>query len=577
MSPTTSPLRPIIGFAVALSVALPLNAQTPPKAGSTQSKPAPRRPGPAKPAPATKAPEAPKAAEPAPPPKPAPQDLRMKTSYTTGAQRTETTTFFKGPRQRFEFGDMVVIRQTDLNRTLQVSQSAKTYMVVADGASPVAGVPAPPTSSAAPAKKPGVVNMTTTITDTSERKTAFNLQARHVKTTIDRQPQPGACDSSKQHIETDGWYVDLPLTQPPSADAMAPKAPAEACVDEVNATLFGDAKALGFPISYSTTIVGDDGKSNVVSMEVSELDITTLDAALFDVPAGMAEAGNIAALSKALSDATEKKLADDLAATPSGGAQKRPGVPLIGVTDVVNKTTQQVDTRALRQRLVTELTATKTIDAAPLAGDGDLVQLAASRGYDYVLSAEITDLKVSKSGGGLGGVLKTASKVVGPGSGQDPTEAAITYKLVQPDGKARVSSNAKGKEGGFDMKSGLNLAKFGASMYFNMMSGRMMMNALNMSTAGNLGGMGLLGNPAMMSMQARGLGSGMGGSVGPGARMMGLDPTAGAASFLMQQAMSSGPGVGQPGTSFDGALGDAVEHAAKTVVETLKKPEGAKK
>ena len=502
----------------------------------------------------------------------------MKTSYTTAGQHTESVTLFKGPRQRFEFGDMLVIRQNDLKRTLQVTQSAKTYLVVADGASPLAGLPVPaaPTPAAA-AKKPGVVNMSTTITDTSERKTAFNLQARHVKTVIDRQPQPGACDSSKQHIETDGWYVDLPLTQQPVTDAAVPKPPADACIDDVNATLFGDAKALGFPINYSTTIVGEDGKPNVVSMDVSELEITTLDPALFDVPAGMTEAGNIGALSKALSDVTEKKLADDLATNPTAAVQKRPGVPLIGVMDVVNKTTQQVDTRALRQRLITELTAGKTIDAGPLAGEGDLLQLAGSRGYDYVLSAEITDLKASKSGGGIGGVLKTASKVVGPGNGQDPTEAAITYKLVQPDGKARLSSNAKGKDGGFDMKTGLNVAKFGASMYFNMMGGKMMMNALNMSTTGNLGGMGLLGNPAMMSMQARGLGGGVGGGLGGGGigKMMGLDPTAGAASFLMQQAMSSTniPGVGQQGPSFDAALGDALEHAAKGVADTLKKAE----
>jgi hypothetical protein len=43
-------------------------------------------------------------------------------------------------------------------------------------------------------------------------------------------------------------------------------------------------------------------------------------------------------------------------------------------------------------------------------------------------------------------------------------------------------------------------------MYMNMMTGKMMMNALNQSMTGNLGGMGMLGNPAMMNMQTQGLG-----------------------------------------------------------------------
>jgi hypothetical protein len=194
-----------------------------------------------------------------------------------------------------------------------------------------------------------------------------------------------------------------------------------------------------------------------------------------------------------------------------------------------------------------------------------------------VLVAEITDLKVSK-GGGLGGVLKAASKVAGTSSGQDPTEAAVTIKLVQPDGKSRFSTTVKGKDGGgFDLKTGLGVAKFAGTMYMNMMTGRMMMSALNQSMAGNLGGMGMLGNPAMMNMQAQGLGMKAGMQMGMG---MGIDPTAGAASFLMKQSIAStaalSGGAGQ-GPSFDAALGEALENAAKAVTENLKKAEPKKK
>jgi hypothetical protein len=550
----------------------PLDAQTPQRPGARGQTP-PRPAAPRQPANPQRPPAQPaaKPAEPPPPPKPVAQDLHMKTVYTTGDQKTESVTYRKGERERFEFGEVVLLRQRDLKRTVQIMRAANSYMVVPDGASPAA-----PPAPNAPPQKPGVVMMTTTITDTGERKTAFGLQARHVKTAIDKQPAPGACDPAKQHIETDGWYVDLPMPAQPVSEAPAQQAPVS-CIDEIKATQNGDPKVLGFPIGYSTTITGDDGKPNVVSMEITELEITTLDAALFDIPPGMNDAGNLQALTRAVSDANETKLAQELTA-PTPAVQKTPGAPLVGVPEVVNKTTQQVDTRALRGRLVSELADAK-LNAAPLAGaQADVAEVAGSHGYDYVLVAEITDLKVSKAGGGIGGVLKAASKVAGGGTSQDSTEAAVTIKLLQPDGKARYTTTAKGKDGGFDMKTGLGVAKFAGTMYMNMMTGKMMMNALNQSMTGNLGGMGMLGNPAMMSMQTQGLGMKAGMQMGMG---MGIDPTAGAASFLMQQSIASnaalGGAPGQGAASFDAVLGEALQNAAKAVAENLKKADAKKK
>jgi len=589
MTPATrSSMISVLSLVLALGVA-PLAAQTAPKpaapktaAPQTKTPPkAPARP-PARPAaPAAAAPAA-KPAEPPAPPKPVAQDLHMKTVYTTGDQKTESVLYRKGQRERFEFGEVVLLRQHDLMRTVQIMRAANTYMVIPDGGAP-AGLPMPAAAPNAPPQKSGVVMVTTTITDTGERKTAFGLQARHVKTAIDKQPSPGACDAGKQHIEMDGWYVDLTLPALSTTDLAPPpsqQAPV-GCVDEIKATQNGDPKVLGFPIGYSTTIVGDDGKPNVVSMEITELEVTNLDPMLFDIPAGMMDAGNLQGLTRALSDANEAKLAQQLtSATPPAPVQNTPGAPLVGVPEVVNKTTQQVDTRALRGRLVSELAEMK-LNAAPLAGpQADIAQVAGSHGYDYVLVAEITDLKVSKSGGGLGGIVKAASKVAGGSIGQDPTEAAVTIKLVQPDGKARYTTTAKGKDGGFDMKTGLGVAKFAGTMYMNMMTGKMMMNALNQSMTGNLGGMGMLGNPAMMNMQKQGLGMKAGMQVGMGMGM-GIDPTAGAASFLMQQSMASNTALsgvtGQGGQTFDAALSEALQNAAKSVADNLKKADAKKK
>ena len=68
----------------------------------------------------------------------------------------------------------------------------------------------------------------TTIVDTGERKDAFGQQARHVKTMVDRQPQPGACDQSKLRIETDALVhrrAEGACRRRPKATRLAPAQP----------------------------------------------------------------------------------------------------------------------------------------------------------------------------------------------------------------------------------------------------------------------------------------------------------------------------------------------------------------
>jgi hypothetical protein len=79
-------------------------------------------------------------------------------------------------------------------------------------------------------------------------------------------------------------------------------------------------------------------------------------------------------------------------------------------------------------------------------------------------------------------------------------------------------------------------------------------------TTGSLSGMGMLGSPDLAQMQRAGMG-GIGG---------GMDLTAGAASFLMQQVMASSSSVGQA-VSFDGSLAEAIGGAAKALTEGLRK------
>jgi hypothetical protein len=151
---------------------------------------------------------------------------------------------------------------------------------------------------------------------------------------------------------------------------------------------------------------------------------------------------------------------------------------------------------------------------------------------------------------------------------KENTESTIAIKLLQPDGKQRLSTTAKGKDGGgFSLQTGLGLAKFAGGMYLSMFAGPQMFSFMNSYGAANLGGMSMLGNPMLYQMQMGGLGG-----LGKGA---GLDATAGAASFLMQQgmAMNSMGGLvgtpGQGGPSYDTSLGEAAENAAKAVAKAL--------
>src|SRR6188508_3169278 len=101
--------RPMILALVLAGLALPGYAQAPKAPAPAAKKPAA---APAKPAAKPAAPPAVAAA-----PKPAPAtDVRFTSKYTTGDQVTESTSFIKGERERYEVADMVLLRQHDQKR-----------------------------------------------------------------------------------------------------------------------------------------------------------------------------------------------------------------------------------------------------------------------------------------------------------------------------------------------------------------------------------------------------------------------------------------------------------------------------
>jgi hypothetical protein len=520
-----------------------------PAAFAQGTKPAPKtQKPPAKSAPATKKPVTPAVVAAAPPPPPT--DLRFKTKYTAGDEVTDSSSFVAGQRERYELGDIVLITQRDQKRNIQISRIANTYVILPEEA------PAPPVVAAP--HPPGVVNVNVSIVDLGERKDVFGQTARHVRTVIQRQPESGACDQSKLLSETDGWYIDMPKALSSAPETPKTAASPNGCTDEIKNTESGDAKLLGFPLSYKTTLtdLGDkDAKPTETSMEVTEFEVLKLDASLFDIPAGAAAVNDAREFSKAVSDANEVKLAKGGA--DSGVPAKKPGTMRVGVPEVANKTTQSVDTRALRTRIINELEEQK-IEAIPMAAasPGELDARAKELGVDYLVVAEITELKTSKPGG-LTKVMKATAKE----EARDITEAKLNMQLVAPGSKPRLSKSASGKDGGVGFKTTLKIAKFAGSVYMKFYMGGMLMGQLTAMSSlqqMNLGGMGTMGS--MMPM-------------GGG----GADRTAGAASFVMQQVVAGASMGSQTGPSYDAALENAIEDGGKDVVDAIKKASATKK
>lgn len=571
------PFAAVVAAVVSLTVAAStLVAQqatpppTPPAKPSPTAKPAPTtqakpttpaaKPGTTTAKPAASPAPTPPPAPPPPPPKPA-TDVKLKTQYQNGAQLSENLTYLQGPRQRVEFPGVVSIDQCDLKRSVMLNASDKKYRVQPYAESTAAPAPQSPAQEpmmGGPAgqAKGGVVTMTTTLTDTLERQQMFGLEARHVKSLLVKEPSSRACDKQPLKVEVDAWYVDLP-EQSKCLRPSAPPPPPDpaACTDRMETRTVGDVK-LGFPVKATTTTTtgeGDKLEVTTSSQTVTELEITRLDKALFEVPAGYAEASSTAEIVAAvgnggLADAVFGSTADGT----SMAAPKKAGVIRIGVLEPVNHTDRNLSGRFLRQDVVAKLNK-GSFDALPLAGTSpaEIQQEAAKLQCDYILFTDITDAKTSKPGG-IGGALKKASG----GGDKDKQEAKLDYKLfaVGAAQAPKLSGKAQASTGGFGVGSALKVAAFAGQMYMGVM------------------GMGGLTN-SMMGLG--GLTGGMGGGLGM------YDPRASAmasmaASVGMQMAMGGAGGGGMGGDVSDqdmrNTVSEALGNAAKATMDQLSSP-----
>src|SRR5436190_9077172 len=235
--------------------------------------------------------------------KPITGDFKITIRSTVAGQTSQGTTMIKGSRQREEtsMGGMgqgqTSITQCDLKRTIQINDSARKYVItpMATDESDASGATGGHAAGAGAAQRGGVVTMTVNTVDTGERKEMFGFTARHLKRTTMMESGPGACSQTKMKIDTDGWYINLEYglacetaSRPPQMGATS----AQGCRDRYQYHRTGPTN-VGFPLIETMTMYGEDGRANfTMTKEVLEISRQSLDAALFEIPAGYTQAAS---------------------------------------------------------------------------------------------------------------------------------------------------------------------------------------------------------------------------------------------------------------------------------------------
>jgi hypothetical protein len=401
---------------------------------------------------------------------PAHSDLKITYRTTTSGNSMEMTTMLKGARERSEmklgYGrDIINITQCDLRRTVQISDSARKYVVTPmDTENSTTGGAVASTGPREPSTRGGVITYTTSAVDTGERKEMFGFQARHVKTSMQIESSPDACSPVKQRTETDGWYIDFSFglnCERGGAPEMARMPSQGGCRDRIRFNRQGAART-GYPLQETTTMYGPDGNVLVTTTkEVVELSREPLDAALFDVPAGYVETTNaqelygMPSMDQMMSQAQGSTPANNDAGANAAlnSNRKAAGSIRVGVVQINNRTDRQISTESLRQRLIGEI-GSAGVEAIALnassASEADAE--AKAKQCDYILYTDVASMKSSAA-------KKLFGRVAGVG-GVDKTESKIEYKLFAVgDGAARLQSSATAKEEGDDASAGAALSQ----------------------------------------------------------------------------------------------------------------------
>jgi len=257
-----------------------------------------------------------------------PVDLHIKKNISVNGYSTSAVDVsIKGARERTTNGTSVTIRQCDLKRTLNLNEENQSYTVTNDPQDTEAARAAAIATGAQVADSDGAIAVTTTITDTGERKVLFGYPARHLKASIVEESAAKACSQVHEKYELDGWYTDIAVAQAGCAHFVPPVRQGDNCHDPVVSKRIGSGRP-GYPLVETITMHNADASSTSVRTQTEELSKQeNLPDELFDIPPGYHQVGSAAELHAAaqpLQQASPIPAASQLAAAPSATSQPTP-------------------------------------------------------------------------------------------------------------------------------------------------------------------------------------------------------------------------------------------------------------
>ena len=359
-------------------------------------------------------------------------DSKVTTRNTVMGMTTEGTTYIKGARERTEtslpmnMGKSVTIIQCDQKKVITINPANNTCMVTpmdwsdTAGAAKAAAATSEATNEAE--HKGGTVTFTSTANDTGERQKMFGLDAHHVKSHMSSVASPDACSPGGMSLERDGWYADispaLACRSHWAGAAQAMERSRRGCHDRVQ--FKGSMANLGYPLKETTTM-NTSGHQFTMTSEVTDLSSATLDAAMFEMPAGCKVVTNaqemmtmptgsagaagfsMPGLPPSGKKPSQTQMAEVKPATPPVAAAPAPsaapkvetvpvpakaaGVVRVGVVKIKDATGQYLPVDNLRINLMGEVTR-RSMEAVPLEADtpAQAVMLEAQQKQcDYVL------------------------------------------------------------------------------------------------------------------------------------------------------------------------------------------------
>ncbi len=227
------------------------------------------------------------------------KDLTIKTHREVGELSSSIDTLYlKGARERSETRVEkptaanntihIGISQCDQKQSIALNPAAKVYarFPIQDWAERMKHATHVEQNDASGAE----VDVTIDSVDTGERKTFGSYTARHVTTTTEVEPAPGASVPESTEI-MDGWYIDLPgLGCQESADpigfiwASTRLGSDRAQRDRINITHLGTAPH-GYALEQTIKRT-EEGRTTVGKIELLEFSEAPVDAKLFEIPSG---------------------------------------------------------------------------------------------------------------------------------------------------------------------------------------------------------------------------------------------------------------------------------------------------